>query len=140
MLPFCGYNMGDYFGHWLDMAGHVRKLPRIFHVNWFRKSAEGKFLWPGYGENMRVLEWIVKRCNGQASAIETKVGLSPSYDEFNSTGLENFTQATFDQVMALDNAEWQAEIAGQEEFFTSLGEHLPKELLRQRELLAARMA
>jgi phosphoenolpyruvate carboxykinase (GTP) len=140
MLPFCGYNMGDYFGHWLEMSKHVSKLPQIFHVNWFRKSAEGKFLWPGYGENMRVLEWIVKRCNGQASACDTAVGRSPSFEEFNSEGLEGFDQNAFDQVMALDRAEWQAEIAGQEEFFTSLGDHLPKELLRQRELLAARMA
>jgi len=140
MLPFCGYNVGDYFGHWLEMAKHVAKLPQVFHVNWFRKSAAGKFLWPGYGENMRVLEWIVKRCNGQASATQTKVGLSPSYDEFNTTGLDGFTKEAFDQVMALDNAEWQAEIAGQEEFFTSVGDHLPKELPAQRELLAARMA
>lgn len=140
MLPFCGYNMGDYFGHWLEMSQYVTKLPQIFHVNWFRKSADGKFLWPGYGENMRVLEWIVKRCNGQAGASATQVGASPSFDEFNTAGLNGFTQEKFDQVMALDNAEWQAEITGQLEFFNSLGDHLPKELLRQRELLAARMA
>jgi phosphoenolpyruvate carboxykinase (GTP) len=140
MLPFCGYNMGDYFGHWLEMSQYVSKLPQIFHVNWFRKSAEGKFLWPGYGENMRVLEWIVKRCNGQANATKTQVGGSPSFAEFNTDGLDGFTQEVFEQVMALDSAEWQAEIAGQEEFFASLGDHLPKELVRQRELLAARMA
>ena len=140
MLPFCGYNMGDYFGHWLEMSQYVTKLPQIFHVNWFRKSADGKFLWPGYGENMRVLEWIVKRCNGQAGANETQVGASPSFDEFNTAGLTGFTQEKFDELMALDNTEWQAEIAGQLEFFNSLGDHLPKELLRQRELLAARMA
>jgi phosphoenolpyruvate carboxykinase (GTP) len=140
MLPFCGYNMGDYFGHWLEMAKSIKHLPQIFHVNWFRKSADGKFLWPGYGENMRVLEWIVKRCNGQAPATETKVGGSPSFEDFNTAGLSGFTKESFEQVMALDNAEWQAEIAGQEEFFTSLGDHLPKELVRQRELLAARMA
>jgi phosphoenolpyruvate carboxykinase (GTP) len=140
MLPFCGYNVGDYFGHWLEMSQYVTKLPQIFHVNWFRKSADGKFLWPGYGENMRVLDWIVKRCNGQASACETQVGASPSFEEFNTAGLAGFTQETFNQVMALDSAEWQAEIAGQAEFFTSLGDHLPKELAHQRELLAARMA
>ncbi|MCX6873546.1 MAG: phosphoenolpyruvate carboxykinase (GTP) [Verrucomicrobia bacterium] len=140
MLPFCGYNMGDYFGHWLEMTRYVTKLPQIFHVNWFRKSADGKFLWPGYGENMRVLEWIVKRCNGQATATDTKVGGSPSFADFNTVGLDGFTQEKFNQVMALDNAEWQAEIAGQEEFFTSLGDHLPQELLRQRALLAARLA
>jgi phosphoenolpyruvate carboxykinase (GTP) len=140
MLPFCGYNMGDYFGHWLEMAKYVTTLPEIFHVNWFRKSSEGKFMWPGYGENMRVLEWIVKRCNGQVDAIETKVGGSPSFADFNTEGLAGFSEETFTEVMALDNAEWQAEIAGQAEFFTSLGDHLPQELAHQRELLAARMA
>ena len=139
MLPFCGYNMGDYFGHWLEMSQYVSKLPQIFHVNWFRKSAEGKFLWPGYGENMRVLEWIVKRCSGQVGACDTQVGASPTFEDFNTAGLDGFTEEAYAQVMALDKAEWQAEIAGQEEFFTSLGEHLPKELARQRELLAARM-
>ena len=139
MLPFCGYNMGDYFGHWLEMSEYVTKLPQIFHVNWFRKSAEGKFLWPGYGENMRVLEWIVKRCNGQAAATETQVGASPSFEEFNTAGLDGFTAEKFAELMALDPSEWQAEIAGQQEFFTSLGDHLPAELVRQRELLAARM-
>ncbi|MEI7910689.1 MAG: phosphoenolpyruvate carboxykinase domain-containing protein, partial [Verrucomicrobiota bacterium] len=111
-----------------------------FHVNWFRKSADGKFLWPGYGENMRVLEWIVKRCNGQVAACDTQVGASPAFADFNTDGLQGFTEEEFNQVMALDSSEWQAEIAGQEEFFASLGDHLPAELLRQRELLAARMA
>jgi len=140
MLPFCGYNMGDYFGHWLEMSQYITKLPQIFHVNWFRKSADGKFLWPGYGENMRVLEWIVKRCSGQVGACDTQVGASPSFADFNTVGLEGFTAEKFAQVMALDPAEWQAEIAGQLEFFGSLGDHLPAELLRQRDLLAARMA
>ena len=140
MLPFCGYNMGDYFAHWLEMAKYIKHLPQIFHVNWFRKTAEGKFLWPGYGENMRVLEWIVKRSNGQATATETMIGLSPSFDEFNSAGIAGFTQETFAQVMALDKAEWQAEIDGQGEFFASLGEQLPKALADQRDLLAARLS
>ena len=140
MLPFCGYNMGDYFAHWLEMAKYIKHLPQIFHVNWFRKTAEGKFLWPGYGENMRVLEWIIKRCNGQATATETKIGLSPSFDEFNSAGIDGFTQETFTQVMALDKTEWQAEIDGQGEFFASLGEQLPKALADQRDLLAARLS
>jgi len=140
MLPFCGYNMGDYFGHWLEMSQYVSKLPQIFHVNWFRKSAKGHFMWPGYGDNMRVLEWIVKRCNGQANATETKVGASPSFEDFNTSGLDGFTKEKFDQIMALDSAEWQAELAGQGEFFASLGDHLPQELMHQRELLAARLA
>ncbi|KAB2638664.1 MAG: phosphoenolpyruvate carboxykinase (GTP) [Verrucomicrobia bacterium] len=139
MLPFCGYNVGDYFGHWLEMSKYVTKLPQIFHVNWFRKSAEGKFLWPGFGQNMRVLEWIVKRCNGQIGANDTQVGASPSFDDFNTAGLDGFTAETFAELMALDSSEWQAELAGQQEFFTSLGDHLPAELAHQRELLAARM-
>ena len=139
MLPFCGYNVGDYFGHWLEIAAHVSQLPRIFHVNWFRKSADGKFLWPGFGENMRVLEWIVKRCNNQAAATDTQIGASPSFADLNTAGIPGFTQETFAQVMAIDPAEWQAEIAGQLEFFASLGDHLPAELAHQRELLAARL-
>ena len=139
MLPFCGYNVGDYFAHWLDMAKSITHLPQIFHVNWFRKNAEGKFLWPGYGENMRVLEWIVKRCNGQANASATPIGESPAFDDLSTAGMIGFTRESFEQVMALDPAEWQAEITGHAEFFASLGDHLPKELLRQRELLAARL-
>ncbi|KAB2639873.1 MAG: phosphoenolpyruvate carboxykinase (GTP) [Verrucomicrobia bacterium] len=139
MLPFCGYNMGDYFAHWFEMSQHVTQLPQIFHVDWFRKSAEGKFLWPGYGENMRVLEWIVKRCNGQVAANATPIGASPFFEDFNTAGLEGFTAEKFAELMALDRSEWQAEIADQQEFFTSLGDHLPAELPHQRELLAARM-
>ncbi len=140
MLPFCGYHVGDYFAHWIKMGGLVKKLPQVFNVNWFRKTAEGKWMWPGFGDNMRVLEWIVDRCNGKATGIETKIGVSPSYDEFNTAGIDGFNKESFDAVMALDKAEWQAEIAGQEEFFSSVGEALPKELVRQRELLVARMA
>ena len=140
MLPFCGYHVGDYFAHWIKMGGLVKKLPQVFNVNWFRKTAEGKWMWPGFGDNMRVLEWIVNRCNGKAAGVETKIGFSPSYDEFNSAGITGFTKESFDAVMALDNAEWQAEIAGQEEFFASVGEALPKELIAQRAALAARMA
>jgi len=140
MLPFCGYHVGDYFAHWIKLGELVKKPPQVFNVNWFRKTAEGKWMWPGFGDNMRVLEWIVDRCNGKATGIETKIGVSPSYDEFNTAGIDGFNKESFDAVMALDKAEWQAEIAGQEEFFSSVGEALPKELVRQRELLVARMA
>jgi phosphoenolpyruvate carboxykinase (GTP) len=140
MLPFCGYHIGDYFAHWIKMGGLVKKQPAIFNVNWFRKTAEGKWMWPGFGDNMRVLEWIVKRCNGQVEGVQTKVGVSPTFAEFNTEGLDGFTEESFNAVMALDNAEWQAEIAGQEEFFASVGDALPKELTAQRAALAARMA
>ena len=140
MLPFCGYHVGDYFAHWIKLGELLKKPPQVFNVNWFRKTAEGKWMWPGFGDNMRVLEWIVDRCNGKATGIDTKIGVSPSYDEFNTAGIDGFNKESFDAVMALDKAEWQAEIAGQEEFFTSIGEALPTELVRQRELLVARMA
>ena len=140
MLPFCGYHVGDYFAHWIKMGSLVKKLPQVFNVNWFRKTAEGKWMWPGFGDNMRVLEWIVNRCNGKASGVQTKVGISPSFAEFNTAGLDGFTEESFNAVMALDSTEWQAEIAGQEEFFASVGEQLPQELVAQRAALAARMA
>lgn len=139
MLPFCGYNMGAYFGHWLEMRRYLKHLPRFFHVNWFRKSAEGKFLWPGFGENMRVLEWIVRRCKGEAVGHETQIGWIPAFEDFNIHGLEHFTEQDFDACMAFDRREWKAELVSQAEFFIELYDHLPKELLFQRELLAARL-
>jgi phosphoenolpyruvate carboxykinase (GTP) len=139
MLPFCGYNMGAYFGHWLEMRRYLKHLPRFFHVNWFRKSAEGKFLWPGFGENMRVLEWIVRRCKGEAVGHETQIGWIPAFEDFNIHGLEHFTEKDFDACMAYDRREWKAELVSQAEFFIELYDHLPKELLFQRELLAARL-
>jgi phosphoenolpyruvate carboxykinase (GTP) len=139
MLPFCGYNMGAYFGHWLEMRRYLKHLPRFFHVNWFRKSPEGKFLWPGFGENMRVLEWIVRRCKGEAVGHETQIGWIPAFDDFTIEGLENFTENDFDRCMAYDRNEWKAELVSQAEFFIELYDHLPKELLFQRELLAARL-
>lgn len=139
MLPFCGYNMGAYFGHWLEMRRYLKHLPRFFHVNWFRKSAEGKFLWPGFGDNMRVLEWIVRRCKGEAAGHETQIGWIPAYDDFNVEGLDGFTEQSFDACMAFDLKEWKTELVSQAEFFLELYDHLPKELLFQRELLAARL-
>ena len=140
MLPFCGYHIGDYFAHWIKIGTLAKKLPQVFNVNWFRKTAEGKWMWPGFGDNMRVLEWIVNRCKGTATGTATKVGTSPTFAEFNTAGIAGFTEDSFNAVMALDSAEWQAEIAGQEEFFASVGDKLPAELTAQRAALAARMA
>jgi phosphoenolpyruvate carboxykinase (GTP) len=140
MLPFCGYNMGSYFGHWLEMRRYLTHLPRFFHVNWFRKNADDKFLWPGFGENMRVIDWIVKRCNGHAVGHETQIGWIPSLGDFNIDGLENFGEDGFNEVMAFNRSEWKAELVSQAEFFIDLYDHLPKELVFQRELLAARLA
>lgn len=139
MLPFCGYNMGAYFAHWLEMRRYLTHLPRFFHVNWFRKSDEGKFLWPGFGENMRVLEWIVRRCKGEAAGHETQTGWTPSYEDFNHYGLAGFGEQEFANCMAFDRKEWKQELVSQAQFFIDLYDHLPKELLFQRELLAARL-
>ncbi len=140
MLPFCGYNMGAYFGHWLEMRRYITHLPRFFHVNWFRKDEDGSFLWPGFGDNMRVLEWIFKRCNGAATGHETQIGWTPAFEDFNIQGLEGFTKETYDKCMAFNRAEWKAELVSQGELFIDLYDHLPKELIFQRELLAARLS
>jgi phosphoenolpyruvate carboxykinase (GTP) len=140
MLPFCGYNMGSYFGHWLEMRRYLTSLPRFFHVNWFRKDREGKFLWPGFGENMRVLEWIVKRCHGNTAGYETQIGWTPAFEDFNIDGLSSFDRASYDAVMAFDRNEWKAELVSQSELFIDLYDDLPKELIFQRELLAARLS
>ena len=140
MLPFAGYNMGEYFGHWLEMRRYLTHLPRFFHVNWFRKSEDGKFLWPGYGDNMRVLEWIIKRCRGAAAGHETQIGWIPAYEDFNLEHLDGFGRADFDKVMCFDRAEWKAELVSQGELFIDLYDHLPKELVFQRELLAGRLS
>lgn len=139
MLPFCGYNMGDYFHHWLEMRRRIKHLPRMFHVNWFRLDDDGNFLWPGFGENMRVLEWIVKRCHGRIPGHETPIGWTPEFDDFNTEGLEDFTEEDFEKAMAFNPEEWKAEILSQGEIFLKLYDHLPKELVFQRELLASRL-
>lgn len=127
MLPFCGYNMGDYFHHWLNMSSKIKKLPQIFSVNWFRKSDAGKFLWPGYGENMRVLKWILDRVNkgNKNGAIETPIGLMPSYQDIEWQGLE-LDQNTFNKLMTLNKSEWLKELKSREEFFSKFGTHLPQ--------------
>jgi phosphoenolpyruvate carboxykinase (GTP) len=140
MLPFCGYNMGDYFAHWLEMRRLVKHVPRIFHVNWFRKSPEGKFLWPGFGDNMRVLKWIVQRCQHGAHALETSVGWVPEYRDLDMTGLEGvITPEAFEELQKIDPSEWHRELLLQDELFMKLYSHLPKELVFQRELLISRL-
>ncbi len=139
MLPFCGYNMGHYFRHWIEMRRLLTHLPRIFHVNWFRKSASGTFLWPGFGQNMRVLEWIFHRCQGRIAGHEQNIGWVPHYEDFNSEGLEGFTRDSFDAVMAFNPDEWREELISQGELYLNLYDNLPKELIFQRELLAGRL-
>jgi phosphoenolpyruvate carboxykinase (GTP) len=139
MLPFCGYNMGDYFDHWMDMRKSIKILPRIFHVNWFRKDAEGKFYWPGFGDNMRVLEWIIGRCHGQRDAREGSIGWVPRYQDLNTEGIEGMTAARFAEMMKIDPDEWRRELVFQNELFLKIYHELPKELIYQRELLIARL-
>jgi len=139
MLPFCGYNMGDYFRHWITMRKLIKYPPRIFHVNWFRKDKDGNFLWPGYGENMRVLKWIVDRCNGHSNAVETQLGWVPYAKDFDLKGLANYTPEKFDQVQSINNDEWRRELLQQDELFMKIYTHLPKELIFQRELLVSRL-
>ena len=140
MLPFCGYDMGDYFAHWLEMRRLVKHVPRVFHVNWFRKSSEGKFLWPGFGDNMRVLKWIVERCQKGAHALETSIGWVPEYQDLDMSGLGGkITPEAFEELQKIDPAEWHRELVLQDELFMKLYSHLPKELVFQRELLISRL-
>jgi phosphoenolpyruvate carboxykinase (GTP) len=138
MLPFCGYHMGDYFRHWIKMQRTLSETPRVFHVNWFRKDADGKFLWPGFGENMRVLKWVVDRARGRGTGSETPLGWQPRYEELDWTGLD-FSKERFDELQRFDRAAWRAEVIGHEELFLDLHDHLPKELVYERELLICRM-
>lgn len=138
MLPFCGYHMGDYFRHWIGMQKRLTETPRIFHVNWFRKGADGKFLWPGFGDNMRVLKWIVDRARGRALARETPIGWMPHYEDLDWTGME-FPREQFDALQHFDRALWRQEVIGHEELFLDLHSHLPKEMIYERELLICRM-
>ncbi len=143
MLPFTGYNVSDYFQHWLNMGNKLSaagaKLPAIYCVNWFRKGADGKFVWPGYGENMRVLKWMIDRLEGTAKGSETGFGVSPTYGEITWDGLD-FTPAQFATVTSLDKADWKQEIALHTELFTQLAYHLPQELSATKAQLEQRLA
>jgi phosphoenolpyruvate carboxykinase (GTP) len=140
MLPFCGYNMAEYFGHWLELGEHhdPGKLPKVFYVNWFRKDADGKFLWPGYGENSRVLEWIFRRCEGAADGVETPIGIVPAAHDLNLDGLELAPDALA-ELLAVDEAAVRAEIPQVEEHFAKFGDDLPATLREELDKLEARL-
>jgi phosphoenolpyruvate carboxykinase (GTP) len=136
MLPFCGYHMADYFSHWLSFGQQLENPPRIFIVNWFRKNEKGEYLWPGYGDNMRILQWIIRRAKGQARAFEGPLGWTPKYDDIDWHGL-NFTKEQFREVMRVDREQWFQEIASHNELFFKLYDRLPRDLTAIRDLLLA---
>ncbi|HET7294474.1 MAG TPA: phosphoenolpyruvate carboxykinase (GTP) [Vicinamibacteria bacterium] len=138
MLPFCGYNMADYFGHWLKMGRAVSRPPAIFHVNWFRQDASGRFLWPGFGQNLRVLLWMIDRIQGRGSAVETPVGLVPAPDAFNLDGLD-MPRATLEELLRVDRDEWAEEVPEIRAFFERFGARLPEDLSRSLDKLAQRL-
>ncbi|MGC1618962.1 MAG: phosphoenolpyruvate carboxykinase (GTP) [Candidatus Acidiferrum sp.] len=138
MLPFCGYHMGDYFRHWIKMQRSLTLTPRIFHVNWFRKDSDGKFMWPGFSENMRVLKWIVDRTKGRALARETPIGWMPRYEDMEWKGMD-LSKERFDELQKFDREAWRKEVIEHEELFIGLHDHLPKEMVYERELLICRL-
>jgi phosphoenolpyruvate carboxykinase (GTP) len=143
MLPFMGYNMADHFQHWLNMGAQLHKagakVPKIYCVNWFRKGADGKFVWPGYGENMRVLLWMLGRIEGQAGGQDNAFGISPRYEDLNWDGLD-FSREQFASVMGMEHADWQQELKLHDELFSKLAYHLPAELIDVKARIAKQMA
>jgi phosphoenolpyruvate carboxykinase (GTP) len=134
MLPFCGYHMADYFQHWLDMGKNLSSPPKIFHVNWFRTDEQGKFLWPGFGENFRVLEWVLGRCEDEAGAVSTPVGYIPRFDDINTDELD-VTEEQLKVLLSVESDMWAEEVKGIEEFYKKFGDKLPTELKEELETL-----
>lgn len=140
MLPFCGYHMGDYFKHWLEMGEKLGdKAPKIFNVNWFRTDDEGHFIWPGFGDNMRVLSWIIDRCEGKAEAVETPIGYEPKPEDINVEGLEGITTAVVKDLLSVDTGLWKEESKGINEFYCKFGDRLPKKLYDELAALEKRL-
>jgi phosphoenolpyruvate carboxykinase (GTP) len=137
MLPFCGYNMADYFGHWLEIGKKIPKPPKIFHVNWFRKGTDGKFLWPGYGENVRVLKWILERVEGRGAAEETAIGHVPAKNGLTLDGVKISNEA-LDELLSVNPADWEPEMEDTKQFFAKFGDRLPREIREEQEKLARR--
>jgi phosphoenolpyruvate carboxykinase (GTP) len=134
MLPFCGYHMGDYFNHWLQFGRDIPNPPRIFGVNWFRKDEKGNFVWPGFGDNMRMLKWIVEKIHGKSNAVESPIGWMPHYDDIDWAG-SDFTKQQFDQIMHIDREQWKEELLAHAQLFERMYDRLPKEFIFMRELL-----
>lgn len=139
MLPFCGYNMGDYFQHWLDMGKKIAQPPKIFHVNWFRTDDDGNFIWPGFGENMRVLMWIIDRCEDKVDAVESPIGYLPKAEDLNLEGLEDVTLDTIRELLDVDRELWLEDVANVREFYAKIGDRVPKEFYTELDALEARL-
>ena len=137
MKPFCGYNFGDYWAHWLSFAAASDRLPKIFHVNWFRKDSDGRFMWPGFGQNMRVLEWIVRRCRGEAEAASTPVGRVPHAEDLNLKGI-SVPPETMEALLHIDVGAWREELASIGQYLHSYGDRTPPALrVEQQRVLRA---
>ncbi|MGH7150395.1 MAG: phosphoenolpyruvate carboxykinase domain-containing protein, partial [Planctomycetota bacterium] len=137
MLPFCGYDMADYFGHWLAMGRRIATPPRIFHVNWFRTGSDGRFLWPGFGENLRVLRWVIERCRGKGEAVRTPIGWVPAEGGIDAGGL-SMPPGAMRELLRVDREEWKAEIADIRAFFAKFGSRLATEMGAQADALERR--
>ena len=140
MLAFCGYNMGDYFDHWLKMGRAVKQAPRIFRVNWFRRDAQGKFIWPGFGENMRVVQWVVERCQGRGRGVDTALGTMPRFEDLNWQGLDRVSPAQYAELTNIDRSAWRDELKSHDELFAKLGNHLPAALETRRGQMHQKLA
>ena len=140
MIAFVGYNMGDYFAHWLKMGRAVKHPPKIFRVNWFRRDANGRFIWPGFGENMRVLQWIAQRCQGRAQGAETPLGVMPRFEDLNWQGLDKVSSAQYGELASIDAGAWRDELRSHDELFAKLGQHLPGPLEAQRNRMHEQLA
>jgi phosphoenolpyruvate carboxykinase (GTP) len=138
MLPFCGYNMADYWAHWLSMASRASRPPKVFRVNWFRTGAAGRYLWPGFGENLRVIKWVLERCAGRGQAVDTPIGAVPTRDAIDRRGIELGDEA-LDELLRVDLAEWIEAVQGQQEFFATFGERLPAGIREEHDGLARRI-
>src|SRR5262249_31916485 len=136
MLPFCGYNMGDYFGHWLNVGARLKNPPRIFRVNWFRRDENGKFLWPGFGDNLRVLKWVIDRCQGKGGMVETPIGIMPTATAIDTEGLQ-LAPGTMEKLLAIDLEGWRSATRSQEEFFAKFGKRLPAGIQQEHDALKA---
>ncbi|MBI5059228.1 phosphoenolpyruvate carboxykinase (GTP) [candidate division KSB1 bacterium] len=138
MLPFCGYHMGDYFAHWVNIGTKVKHQPKLFTVNWFRAGDDGKFLWPGYGDNVRVLKWVLERCQGRGEAVETPIGFLPKPKAIDTTGI-NVSDATLNDILSVDNARWKNELVENRKYFSTFGNRFPSELTTELDAIGKRL-